>query len=69
MIAARRLKSSAQLDSVTSIVFKISRPAKMACVRDGEISRAAIGMPVLWRVFRAEAGLWTAVLATFTGPS
>ncbi len=48
-MAERRLKSSVQADPVTWIVFRISRPAKIACVRLGETSKAAIGRPpVLW---------------------
>ena len=45
---ARRLNSSAQFAPETRIVFKISRPARTACVLWEEMSRAAIRIPVLW---------------------
>ena len=39
------------------MVFRISRPARMAWVRDGEMSRAAIGIPVLWTDDFGDKGL------------
>ena len=54
MILVRRLKSSAHVKSSTWMVLRMSRPAKTACVRPGDISRAAMGMPVLCWVFLSE---------------
>ncbi len=41
----------------TLTVFKISRPARTTCVRLGEMSRAAMGMPVLCVVVLDDNGL------------
>jgi hypothetical protein len=48
MIALRRLNSSDEWSDRTRIVLSISFPPTTACVRCGEISKAAIEMPVLW---------------------
>lgn len=48
MIALRRLNSSEEWSGETRMVLRISFPPMTACVRCGEMSRAAIGMPVLW---------------------
>lgn len=54
MILDRRLKSSVHVVPWMRTVFRMSRPASMACVRYGETSSAVIGMPVLWAIVREE---------------
>ena len=57
IISDRRLKSSAQVDPDIWTVFNISRPARIACVLYGEMSRAAMGIPVLWEMLLEGKGL------------
>lgn len=48
MIALRKLYSSEEWSGDTRMVLRISLPPITAWVRWGEISKAEMGMPVLW---------------------
>lgn len=57
MMALRRLNSSEEWSGETRMVLRISLPPMTACVRWGEMSKAVIGMPVLWVTVCEEPGL------------
>ena len=58
MIALRILNSSDKRSGETWMVLRISLPAITACVRSGEMSKAAIAMPVLWVTVCGSPGLY-----------
>lgn len=57
MTAFRTLNSSEEWSGETRIVLRISLPAMTACVRWGEMSSAAMGIPVLWVTVWGSPGL------------